>query len=211
MHNNSRLSKLVFPAADSGVLTAAELETLATIVRRHTLPGVEISTDGRVTLVGMKAEQYAAISRALHEEDLPTSLCKSFHTLEACPGKPQCRHAQGDTRAMRRRLAELQFEFTFPAKVKVGISGCPRCCAASWVRDVGLIAGRGGWSFIFGGNAAGRPRIGDLIASGLNDQEAVALIIPTLRYYALTAASKTRSARFMEQIGLATLRAAVSP
>ncbi len=31
-----------------------------------------------------------------------------------------------------------------PAHLKVGLSGCPRCCGASYVRDIGLVGtGRG--------------------------------------------------------------------
>ena len=77
------------------------------------------------------------------------------------------------------------------------------------MRDVGLAAEKKGWRFTFGGNAAGRPRIGDLVADGLSDEEALNLVKKTLNYYLKTAKIKTRSARFMERIGIEKLKKAV--
>jgi NAD(P)H-nitrite reductase large subunit len=74
---------------------------------------------------------------------------------------------------------------------------------------VGLTAEKKGWRFSFGGNGAGRPRIGDLVAEGLSDDGAVALVTKTLNYYLQTAKFKTRSARFMERFGIEALQKAV--
>ncbi|HFQ88581.1 MAG TPA: nitrite reductase, partial [Desulfobulbus sp.] len=111
-----------------------------------------------------------------------------------------------DTLAVARAIGELVLEGPLPYKVKVGISGCRMCCCESWMRDVGLAAEKKGWRFTFGGNAAGRPRIGDLVAEGLNDDEAVALIERTLNFYLKTAKYKTRSARFMERFSIEELK-----
>jgi NAD(P)H-nitrite reductase large subunit len=58
----------------------------------------------------------------------------------------------------------------------------------------------------FGGNAAGTPRIGDLVADRLSDDEAVELVKKTLNWYLKTAKYKTRSARFMERVGIEELK-----
>lgn len=80
------------------------------------------------------------------------------------------------------------------------------CCCESWVRDVGLVEQSGEWRLIFGGNAAGRPRIGDVVAEDLNDDAAVALVEKCLNFYIRNARFKTRSARFMERIGIEQLK-----
>jgi len=93
-----------------------------------------------------------------------------------------------------------------PYKVKVGISGCRICCCESLMRDIGLIAEKNGWRLSFGGNAASKPKVGELVADRLSDDEAVELIRKTLNYYLKTAKYNTRSARFMERFGIDELR-----
>ncbi|MCI5119982.1 MAG: nitrite reductase, partial [Candidatus Electrothrix sp. AUS4] len=72
----------------------------------------------------------------------------------------------------------------------------------SWMRDIGLTAEKKGWRLSFGGNAAGKPRIGDLIADGLSDDEALELVRKALNFYLFTATPKTRTARFVERFGI---------
>ncbi|MGW8161567.1 MAG: nitrite reductase, partial [Desulfobulbales bacterium] len=90
--------------------------------------------------------------------------------------------------------------------IKIGVSGCRMCCCESWIRDVGLISQKNGWKLIFGGNGAGKPRIGDVVAEDLNEEEVVALVEKCLTFYIRKAKFKTRSARFMERIGIEELK-----
>jgi NAD(P)H-nitrite reductase large subunit len=114
-----------------------------------------------------------------------------------------------DALSLGERIKAIELDGPLPAKVKVGISGCRFCCCESWMRDVGLTGESKGWRFTFGGNAAGRPRIGDVVAEGLNDDEAVTLVTRTLNYYLHAARFKSRSARFMERYGIEALKKAV--
>lgn len=99
----------------------------------------------------------------------------------------------------------------FPGKIKIGISGCPRCCGESHTRDIGLIGTNKGWTVIFGGNGGTRPRIGDVIAKNLSREEALDLVQRLLEYYQIHAKGKERTARFMERIGIDTLRSDLLP
>ena len=49
---------------------------------------------------------------------------------------------------------------------------------------------------IFGGNAAGRPHIGEELASGLSEDEALELIRKALHFYILAARGKERTWNF---------------
>ena len=63
-----------------------------------------------------------------------------------------------------------------PSKLKIGVSGCGHSCAESWVRDIGLIGTKKGWKIVIGGNAGFRPMVGEVLAEGLNDDEAIELV-----------------------------------
>ena len=63
-----------------------------------------------------------------------------------------------------------------------------------------------GWTVIFGGNSGTRPRIGSVIAKNLSGEETLDLVKRLLEYYRNHAKPKERTARFMERIGMETLK-----
>jgi NAD(P)H-nitrite reductase large subunit len=65
----------------------------------------------------------------------------------------------------------------------------------------------GGWTVIFGGNGGTRPRIGDVVARNLSGDEAIDLVERLLEYYRNHAKPRERTARFMERVGMETLKA----
>ncbi len=194
------------PGINAGTLTLADLERITDIVRRHNIPMVKVTGAQRFYFQGLAPEKLAELKKELNLPDGLPHTRNRVHYVQACPGSQWCRYGTRDTLAVARAIGELVLEGPLPYKVKVGISGCRMCCCESWMRDVGLAAEKKGWRFTFGGNAAGRPRIGDLVADGLNDDEAVALIERTLNFYLKTAKYKTRSARFMERFSIEELK-----
>jgi NAD(P)H-nitrite reductase large subunit len=96
-----------------------------------------------------------------------------------------------------------------PAKVKIGVSGCPNKCGEAYVRDIGLFGKKSGWTFIFGGNSGARPRIGDIIAENLTDDQVIELARKCLDYYKANARGRERTARFIERIGIEEFKKAV--
>ena len=197
------------PGINSGMLTLTELERITDLVRRYKVPMVKITGSQGLYFQGLSPEKHAEM---MHELELPAGPVNSTNrtrSVQACPGKNWCKYGTRETEHMAKAIAEMKLDGPLPCKVKVGISGCRMCCCESWMRDVGLAAEKKGWRFTFGGNAAGRPRIGDLVADSLGDEEAIELVKKTLNYYLARATIKTRSARFMERIGIEELKKAV--
>ncbi len=191
------------------MLTLKDLERITDLVRRYEVPVVKITGTQGLYFQGLAPEKHAEM---MQELELPAGLVHTRNrarSVQACPGKNWCKYGTRETEHMARAIAEMELDGPLPCKVKVGISGCRMCCCESWMRDVGLAAEKNGWRFSFGGNAAGRPRIGDLVADGLDDEEALKLVKKTLNYYLKTAKFKIRSARFMERIGIEELKKAV--
>ena len=152
---------LVLPHFNAGLLSPEELEQLADLARKYRIPKIKVTSAQRVALLGMEPEALETLRSELQIPDTPPHIRNRVHYVQACPGKTWCRYGQGDALAMEERIKAIELEGPLPAKVKVGISGCRFCCCESWVRDVGLTAEKKGWRFSFGGNGAGRPRIGD--------------------------------------------------
>lgn len=200
---------LVLPHFNAGLLDPEDLEQLAALARKYNIPKTKITGAQRVALLGMEPEAMAALRTELNLPETPPHTSNRVHYVQACPGRTWCKFGHQDALELGERIKKIELDGPLPAKVKVGVSGCRFCCCESWMRDVGLAGESKGWRFSFGGNAAGRPRVGDLVAEGLSSDEAVALVTKTLNYYLSEAKFKSRSARFMERFGVEALKKAV--
>ena len=90
-----------------------------------------------------------------------------------------------------------------PAKMKLAVSGCPRNCAESLVKDVGIVAIEGGrWEIYVGGAAGAHIRKGDLLCT-VDDAETAKLITGRfLQYYRENAKWLERTYAFVPRVGL---------
>jgi len=207
--NENLKTYLVLPHFDAGLLRPEDLEHLAALARKYQIPQTKITGAQRIAFLGMTPEAQEALRAELRIPETPPHTRNRVHYVQACPGRTWCKYGHQDALRLGERIKTIELDGPLPAKVKVGISGCRFCCCESWLRDVGLTGESKGWRFTFGGNGAGRPRIGDVVAEELSDDEAVALVTKALNYYLREARFKSRSARFMERFGIEALRKAV--
>lgn len=199
---------VVLPRIPSGLVGADQLETLARVMRAYKIPLAKLTSGQRIALVGVAEAQVAAVRAELGLGGVAAGGFPSCY-VQACPGSTACANGQQDSLTMGARLEALVAGLELPAKLKAGVSGCPRCCGESYVRDIGLVGRKGGWTLIFGGNAGGRPRVGDELASGLDADAALELLGRALAHYAANARKLQRTARFVEAQGIDSLRAAL--
>ena len=209
MNEKKQKTYMTLPGFHAGMLNPEDLERLAQLARTYAIPGIKITSAQRIALLGAEPEQLSALQRDLKLDTTPPHSRNRVHYVQACPGKTWCKYGVQDSLPLGEKIEQIELVGPLPYKVKVGISGCRMCCCESWMRDIGLIGEQKGWKLIFGGNAAGRPRIGDVLAEGLSDDEAIELIRKTLNYYIQEARGKTRTARLMERIGIETLKEAI--
>lgn len=95
-------------------------------------------------------------------------------------------------------------------KMKLAVSGCPRNCAESYVKDVGIVAVEGGrWEIYIGGAAGANVRKGDLLATVDSHADAITLTGRFLQYYRENANWLERSCDFVPRVGLGELQAII--
>ncbi len=126
--------------------------------------------------------------------------------INTCPSPEECKHAIEQSNVLERELSRELSCLDLPAKVKIAIAGCSRCCTMPKVRDVGLIATPKGWKLYFGGNGGNRARIGDLIEKNLSLDDAVRLSYVCLQIYSRYGSSRMRTSFFLEKYGIAFLK-----
>lgn len=200
---------MTLPGLHAGMLDAAALEHLAALVGKHEIPAIKITGAQRIALLGMAPERLAALQSTLGMDAGPAHSRNRVHYVHSCPGKAWCRYGMRSTLELGKRIEQMELDVPMPCKVKVGISGCRMCCCESWLRDIGLIGEHRGWRLVFGGNAGGRPRIGEELARGLDDDQALELIRRVLDFYGTQAQGRTRTARLVERLGMDAIRDAV--
>jgi nitrite reductase (NADH) large subunit len=199
----------VVPRIAGGVATADQLRRLADVADRYGVPMIKITGGQRVDLLGIRKEDLPAVWREL---DMPSGHAygKSFRTVKTCVGTDFCRFGLGDSTALGIRIEERFAGLESPAKLKLGVAGCPRNCSEAMVKDVGWVAVDGGrWEMYVGGAAGAHVRKGDLLCTVDDADAAIRMTGRFIQYYREHARWLERTYAFMERVGIETVRAVV--
>ena len=198
----------VVPRIRGGVTSPDELRRIADVAERFDVRMVKITGGQRIDLLGIPKEQLPAVWEAL---DMPSghAYAKAVRTVKTCVGTDFCRFGLGDAIDTGIELEREMEGLYTPHKVKSAVSGCPRNCAESYVKDIGVVAVEGGWEVYVGGAAGGTVRKGDLLARVDIRAEALRVSITFLQYYRENADYKERTYAFCERVGIEAIRTAV--
>jgi nitrite reductase (NADH) large subunit len=199
----------VVPRMSGGVTTSDQLRRIADVADKHEIPMIKLTGGQRIDLLGVPKEKLQEVWADL---DMPSGWAygKSFRTVKTCVGTDFCRFGLGDSTKLGIDIEERYKGIEGPAKMKLGVSGCPRNCAESMVKDVGLVAVEGGrWQIYVGGAAGATIRQGDVLATVDSHDEAVRLTGRFLQYYRENANWLERTYDFVPRVGLEYLKAVV--
>ncbi len=191
-----------------GLATPDMLESIAAVARKHQIPIIKLTSGQRLTLIGILPESVPEVRRDLGL-DMGFAAEVGVRYVQACPGIAVCKFGVRDSLGLGEKLEALFSRMELPAKVKIGVSGCPYNCGEGFVRDFGAFGKKAGWTVLFGGNSAGRPRIGDVIAQNLSAEEVIELAKKCFEYYKANAVPRERTARFIDRVGIEEFKKAV--
>ncbi|UCD66068.1 MAG: NAD(P)/FAD-dependent oxidoreductase [Deltaproteobacteria bacterium] len=188
----------VLPGIKMGVLSTEYLEKVTEIAKKHNIPFFKITSAQRLAIVGHTQETAEQIWQELGEKTGPQKPV-GIHYIQACPGIKWCKYGRQDSLELGEKIEKAFGDLPLPAKTKVGISGCPLNCCESYVRDIGVFGKKNGWTLVFGGNGGGCPRIADIVAEDLSDEEVIELLGKCLEFYRDNARKMERTGRFMRR------------
>lgn len=197
----------IAPHTPAGLVTPDILRRIADVAEKYDLAAVKLSSSQRIVLVGLKEENIDSAWGDLNmKPGAAIGIC--VRSVRVCPGTTFCKRAKQDSLGLGLKLDEKYHGLQLPAKMKIGVSGCPFSCAESAVRDIGFVGDNIGFKCYVGGSASAAPRIGDLIAEGLSEEEALALTEKII-YYLQEKNSKKRIGRLIEEIGIETFKSEI--
>ena len=198
----------VVPRIYGGVTTPEDLKKIAEVAINNSVPLVKITGAQRIDLLGIKQEQLPKVWKEL---GMPSGFAyaKAVRTVKTCVGDTFCRFGTQDSMALGIELEKLLEGLWMPAKVKLAVSGCPRNCAESSIKDVGIVGVMGGFNIYVGGNGGTNLRGGDKLCTVENEEEVIEVTGAFLQLYREEAKYAERSSKWVERIGLQTIKEAV--
>jgi nitrite reductase (NADH) large subunit len=198
----------VVPRMYGGVTTPDQLRRIADAADRYDARMVKVTGGQRIDLLGVRKQDLPAIWRDI---GMPSghAYAKAIRTVKTCVGTDFCRFGIGDSIDLGVRMEREWEGLHTPAKVKSGVSGCPRNCAEATVKDIGAVAVEGGWQLRVAGAAGGTVREADVLATLDTADELLRLATVFLQYYREHGDYKERLYDFVPRIGLEEIRAVV--
>src|SRR5690606_30333711 len=196
----------VVPGISGGVTTADQLRRIADVAERYEVPMIKITGGQRIDLLGVRKEQLPAVWSDLGMRS-GHAYAKSFRTVKTCVGSEFCRFGLGDSTRLGVEIEERFKGLESPAKLKLGVAGCPRNCSEALIKDVGVVAVEGGrWEIYVGGAGGSHVRKADLLAAVSTHEEVLKLIGRFLQYYRENANYLERTYAFVPRIGIERIR-----
>ncbi|NPC91538.1 NAD(P)/FAD-dependent oxidoreductase [Bacillus sp. WMMC1349] len=199
----------VVPRMYGGVTNAKDLRRIADVVDKYEIPLVKMTGGQRIDLIGVKKED---LPKVWEDLDMPSGFAygKTVRTVKTCVGEQFCRFGTQDSMALGIAL-EKKFEgLSAPHKIKMAVSACPRNCAESGIKDVGVVGIDGGWEIYVGGNGGTHLRAGDLLMKVKTAEEVIEITGAYLQYYRETANYLERTSAWIERVGLSHVQSVLS-
>ncbi len=198
----------VVPRMWGGVTNPSELRRIADVADKYHVPMVKVTGGQRIDLLGIKKEDLPGVWKDL---DMPSGHAygKSLRTVKTCVGKEFCRYGTQDSTGMGIALEKDLVGMWSPHKVKLAVSGCPRNCAESGIKDIGIIAVDSGWELYVGGNGGIKTEVAQFFVKVQTPEEVLEYTGAFLQLYREEAFYLERTCHYLSRVGLDHAKARV--
>lgn len=191
----------VVPRIWGGVTNPAELRRIADVADKYAIPMVKVTGGQRIDLLGVRKEDLTGVWKDL---DMPSGHAygKSLRTVKTCVGSEFCRFGTQDSTGMGIALEKDLVGMWSPHKVKLAVSGCPRNCSESGIKDVGIIAVDSGWEIYVGGNGGIKTEVAQFFVKVETQEEVLQYCGAFLQLYREEAYYLERTVHYLARVGL---------
>ncbi len=198
----------VVPRMWGGMTTSGELRAIADVVDKFAIPAVKVTGGQRIDMLGIKKEDLPAVWADLGKAGFVSgqAYAKGLRTVKTCVGTDWCRFGTQDSTGLGIRIEKFMWGSWTPAKVKMGVSGCPRNCSEATCKDVGVICVDSGYEIHFAG-AAGLDILGTQVLGMVKtEDEALEHIVALTQMYREQGRYLDRIYKWAKRIGIAEIK-----
>lgn len=199
----------VVPRMWGGVTTPAELRAIADAADKYNVPMVKVTGGQRIDLLGVKKEDLPAMWADLNNAGMVSghAYSKGLRTVKTCVGTEFCRYGTQDSTGLGIKLEKLLWGSWTPAKVKLGVSGCPRNCAEATCKDVGIVCVDSGYEISVAGAAGMDVRETVALCKVATEAEVMETVAAFVQLYRENARYLHRIYKWVDKVGLDWCRA----
>ncbi len=195
----------VIPQMRGGVTDADQLIRLGEVAKKYDVPLVKVTGSQRVGLYGLKKDELPQVWKDLGMRSA-SAYGKKTRSVKSCVGKEFCRFGTQYTTRLGIRL-EKTFEYIdTPHKFKMGVSGCPRSCVESGVKDFGVISVENGYQLYIGGNGGTEVTKGQFLTTVETEDDVIRVCGALMQYYRETGIYAERTAPWLERLGFENVK-----
>ena len=193
----------VVPRMFGGMTTADELRAIADVVDKYDVPSVKVTGGQRIDLLGVKKEQLIPVWKDLNDAGMVSgaAYAKGLRTVKTCVGKQWCRFGTQDSTQLGIDLERALWGSWAPAKLKLAVSGCPRNCAESTCKDIGIVCVDSGFEILYGGAAGLHIQGTRKMGTVATEKETIEYVCALTQYYRETGFYLERVYKWADRLG----------
>ena len=190
----------IAPHLPGGIVDPETLIKIANVAKKYGAAALKMTSAQRIAIVGLKEEDLDNVWAELNmKPGAAIGLC--VRSVKFCPGTTFCKQGKQDAVSLGLKLDEKYHGMPMPSKLKMAVSGCPNSCAEPAIKDIGIMGTAKGYTLMVGGSAAATPRLAQVIAKEMSEQQILEAVDKILTFYQ-NSGTKKRLGRFIEDMGL---------
>jgi nitrite reductase (NADH) large subunit len=184
-----------------GHTTPDELRRIANAADKYNIPTVKVTGGQRIDLLGVKKEDLANVWKDI---GMPSGFAyaKSLRTVKTCVGSEWCRFGTQDSTQLGKDLERALWAMYSPHKVKLAVSGCPRNCAESGIKDIGIVGVDSGWEMYIGGNGGIKTEVAQFLIKVKTSAEVMEYSGAFLQLYREEGWYLERTVNYLHRVGM---------
>ena len=194
---------------DYGFMSPDDLISIAELAKKYNVTEIMATTAKKISFYNVAEENV----NPLWDEIVATfgdRVRNPKGKIIVCPGQGHCKFAMPGFEGHTLADGIVKISQAHNAgKIKVGVATCPRCCSMAQVRDIAVYASAKGWTVAVGGNGGSKPASGTTLATGLSDEEALALVDKIYAYIEEKKNGNERSTKLLNRVGIDDLKQAL--
>ena len=188
----------------SGLVAGPLLDAINRIVIKEGAR-IHLTTSQKIMILDLSEKSAGRAREILNELGANYKFPKQVYQPRVCVGSTYCKLGLADTLRFGERIYENYAHVDIPYKIKIGVSGCRASCAHSTLADIGFIGRKKGYCVYVGGKSGINPKIGQLLATAVTEDDALEILGNVIRLYCTEvdlSQKNPRVSHIIEKMGL---------
>jgi NAD(P)H-nitrite reductase large subunit len=192
---------VIAPRTPGGIVDPATLRKIADVAEKYGAATLKMTSEQKMAIVGLREED---IDAAWADLGMDAGIVAGpfVKAVKFCPGTTFCRKGQQDAVSLGTKLEARYRGVKLPYMMKMAVSGCPSSCSEPVIKDVGVMGTATGYTLMVGGSAGLKPRLADVVAKGLSEDEVLAAVDRIVEFFKDYGENRKRLGTIIDKIGL---------